>query len=86
MANPEELRRLHDLLTAQPILAERDFRFSFDGQDRLIVNRSSHLRGIWRCAGNQFTWTPAGYNQPTHSVRDADAALRYTLIVLATAS
>ncbi len=86
MANPDELRRLYEALCAQPILAERDFRFALEGHDRLVVNRGAHTRGIWRCAGNRFTWTPAGYNEPTHTVREADAAQRYTLIVLATAS
>ena len=49
-----------------------------------VIERRGHMRGIWRCMGGTFAWTPAGYNEPTHQVPDLDAALSYTQTVILT--
>ena len=84
MANQKEMMQLQAQLQAQPVLSERGFRFELAGPEELAVFRGQHLRALWRCAHGSFTWTPSGYTEPIHSVRDPGAALRYTLVALAT--
>ncbi len=86
MANKKEMQSLLQALTAQPVLAGRGFLFTLEAPEVVAVHRGSHLRGIWRCEGGSFTWTPAGYATATHTVRDHEAALRYTLVALSTAN
>ena len=85
MCNAHEMRKLLEALLSQPILAQRGFSFSLESTEELIAYRGSHMRGIWRCVNGEYAWTPAGYVAPSHTVRNVDAALRYTLVALATA-
>jgi len=85
MANRLEIERLCALLVDQAVLAQRNYVFVADESDGVVVRRGPHVRGLWRCFGGEFGWIPAGYAEPTHYVRDAEAAMRYTLVVLATA-
>lgn len=86
MCTEEAIRMLLELLRAQPVLAPRGYTFHVENGDELLTFRGSHLRGIWRCCDGEFAWTPAGYTVPTHTVRDVEAALRYTLVAIATTS
>lgn len=85
MCNALEIKKLLDALLSQPILAQRGFSFTIENTEELIAYRGPHMRGIWRCLNGEYAWTPAGYVAPTHTVRDVNAALRYTLVALATA-
>lgn len=85
MCTDEEIKALLEALLAQPVLAQRGFTFRVENADELLTFRGPHLRGIWRCVKGEFAWTPAGYTVHTHTVRDVEAALRYTLVALATA-
>ncbi len=86
MSNPTAIRRLHDALTGQTVLAGRGYSFDIEESTHaLVARRGDHVRGVWRCADGEFTWTPPGYAHPTHRVADVDSALRYTVVVLATA-
>jgi hypothetical protein len=69
-----------DTLSSDQELQERGYSFFTMGG--VLVEREGHARGIWRCTGNGFSWTPAGYNEPIHWVADADAAASYTLKLL----
>lgn len=86
MCTEEAIKKLLEMLLAQPVLARRGYAFRVENGDELLAFRGPHLRGIWRCADGEFAWTPAGYTVPTHAVRDVEAALRYTLVALATMS
>lgn len=85
MCNAREMQRLMDLLLSQSILIQRGFSFAMENAEELIAFRGPHMRGIWRCERGEYAWTPAGYGTPTHTVRNIEAALRYTLVALATA-
>jgi hypothetical protein len=82
--NSKDMRELRELLHSEPVLTQRGFRFALEADTELSVHRGSHLRGVWRCAHGRFEWTPAGYSDPTHSVSGIEAAVRYTLVALAT--
>lgn len=86
MCDAREMQRLLELFLAQPVLAPRGFRFALGSPEELVAFRGPHMRGIWRCVGGRYAWIPAGYVEPTHDVGDAEAALRYTLVALATSS
>ncbi len=86
MCTEEAIKHLLATLLGQPILAQRGYSFRIENGVELLAFRGQHLRGIWRCVERDFSWTPAGYSVPTHTVQDVDAALRYTLVALATSS
>lgn len=86
MCTEVEIKTLLQKLLDQPVLAQRGFRFEVAAAHELLAYRGAHLRGIWRCADGEFAWTPAGYSVATHAVRDVEAAMRYTLVALATAN
>lgn len=44
----------------------------------VLIVRRGHVRGVWRCEGQQFAWTPSGYNEPLHRADDVAAAIAYT--------
>ena len=44
----------------------------------VVIERRSHVRGIWRCMGGAFAWTPAGYNEPVYQAPDLEAAVTFT--------
>lgn len=48
----------------------------------VLVERRGHARGVWRCERDQYSWTPAGYNQPTFWAESAQAAVDHTLAIL----
>lgn len=73
----EEQERLLHRLAQHVDLKSRGYNFSIMGG--VLVEREGHARGLWRCAGTGFSWTPAGYNEPVHWAEDVEAALRYTL-------
>ncbi|MGQ0672407.1 MAG: hypothetical protein ACT4N2_05940 [Hyphomicrobium sp.] len=81
MTTPEEHLNLLNMLQNQQHLLDRGFTFSMEGAG-LLVEKSGHARGLWRLWPGGFSWTPAGYNEPVHSVPDASAALLYTLSLL----
>ncbi len=76
----EDQRKLLDMLEKHEVLRLRGYEFSM--MEGILVERLGHARGLWRCGRRGFSWTPAGYNEPTEWVDDADAAVRYTVIVL----
>lgn len=84
MVDNRELKSLLALLTVQPLLADRGYSFVLEWPVELAVLRGTHVHGIWRCEHGLFAWTPPGYTEPTHTVLTAEAALRYTLVALAT--
>ena len=86
MCNKQSMQILLRSLSGQPVLAERGFHFNLESAEELTVQRGTHLRGVWRCADGVFTWTPGGYSVPTHTVRNADDALRYTLVAVSPAT
>jgi hypothetical protein len=54
----------------------------FGEQGGVVIERRGHVRGIWRCLGGEFAWTPAGYNEPVHEAADIEAAVAYTQALL----
>ena len=86
MCTEAEIRTLLKALHDQPVLAQRGFSFRVENGQHLLALRGPHLRGVWRCEDGEFAWTAAGYGVSTHAVRGVDAALRYTLVALATSS
>lgn len=77
----EDKKKLLVTLQEHESLRQRGYEFTMMGG--ILVEREGHARGLWRCGPRGFSWTPAGYNEPTHWVEDAEAAIQFTLTVLA---
>jgi hypothetical protein len=75
--NLEQKQRLLAKLLENAELRSRGYNFTIAGG--VLVEREGHARGLWRCSGIGFSWTPAGYNEPVHWVEDVEGAVRYTL-------
>lgn len=84
MTNNFQCSELLDRLSSQEILILRGYNFAIGIGGRLVVDRRGHVRGFWSFDGAQFAWTPAGTTEPTYWAPSIEAAIRYTLVVLAT--
>lgn len=48
----------------------------------VVVDRWSHVRGVWHFHIHSYFWTPAGYNEPTYRVSTLEEAVAYTLATI----
>lgn len=80
--NPEaRLTELLDLLSRHKGLAQAGFAPE-PIPDGVLVHRRGHARGLWHANPHSLTWTPAGYNEPTHYVLAVEDAVLHTLATL----
>ena len=78
MPNPSEQETLFKRLTTLMKSASSGFSVEIGDNGEVVLQRSGHVRGFWRCHGGHFAWTPAGYNEPAYKAADIDAAVAYT--------
>lgn len=78
-ANQEQLhKRLIELIKS----ASSSVQAELGSEGEVVIARRGHVRGVWRCTGDQCAWTPAGYGEPTHTTRGIEDAVTYTQTVL----
>ena len=76
----QELRRR---LAAHEILRLRGVEFHMGERSGVVVERWGHFIGVWVAQKEGFAWTPASHLEATDIVADEDAAIRHTLLVIA---
>ena len=82
MGANEQNTQLKDALEALPTLKERGFSSTCGPTGGVVVDRWSHVRGVWHFHVHSFFWTPAGYGEPTYRCSALDEAIQYTLAVI----
>lgn len=71
--------KLMDALEAEEALKLRGFTASCGPTGAVVVDRWSHVRGVWHFHTHSYFWTPAGNNEPTYRTSTLEGALAYTL-------
>lgn len=79
MGANEQNTLLKEMLEAEAALKQRGFTASCGPTGAVVVDRWSHVRGVWHFHVHSFFWTPAGYNEPTYRASRIEDALDYTL-------
>jgi hypothetical protein len=67
-------KQLEELINS----ASSSVQAELSGSHDVVLERRGHVRGVWHCKGKSFSWTPAGYNEPTFTTANLDAAVAYT--------
>lgn len=80
-ANTRDIDLL-ERLQAHEILRQRGYSFVLGPKGGVVVDRRGHVRGIWHHDGERYAWAPSSNTHATYWADDADAAVRYTLIVI----
>lgn len=78
-----ENTRLMEALEVEESLKLRGFTAACGPTGSVVLDRWNHVRGVWHFAGQNYFWTPAGYNEPTFRCGSLDGAVQHTLEVLA---
>jgi len=73
---------LFSRLERHEVLRARGYSFVLEPCGGIVIDRWGHVRGIWRHKASRYAWTPASHTEPTHWAADAEAAVRYTLVVI----
>lgn len=75
-----DIETLLGLLASNEALGRKGLQFT--RACGILVERGGHARGLWRRETKTFSWTPAGYNEPTYWAESPEAAVEHTLTVL----
>lgn len=78
MKKAVRLGLLTDALQSDESFVQHGFQAK-KSADRLLIERDGHLRGIWTTGKELYTWTAAGYNEPSFSTASLPEAIKYTL-------
>ncbi len=70
---------LKEALEAQEALKLRGFTASCGPTGAVVIDRWSHVRGVWHFHVHSYLWTPSGYSEPTYRTGSIEAAVQYTL-------
>ena len=77
--------QLMEALEAIETLKFRGFTATCGPTGSVVVDRWSHVRGVWHHHAGNYFWTDAGYTQPSFRVQNIEDAIAYTLNVIASA-
>ena len=81
-ANAENIA-LMEALEAQEPLKLRGFTSACGPTGSVVVDRWSHVRGVWHYYNGHYFWTDAGYSQPIFRTNTLENAITHTLNVIA---
>ena len=73
------------LLEADQGLKVRGFTAACGPTGGVVVDRWSHVRGVWHFHENNYFWIPAGYGEPSFRCESQMDAITYTVTVIAKA-
>lgn len=82
MQSVERETELAELLNRHEVLRLRGYTFALGPQGGVIVGRWGHVRGVWRACNDGYGWIPASNTEPVHWSENAEAAVRFTLVMM----
>ncbi len=72
-------------LEAEQALKVRGFTAACGPTGGVVVDRWSHVRGVWHFHDNHYFWIPAGYSEPSFRTDSLSGAVAHTTSVIAKA-
>lgn len=82
MAPNEKSVDLMLALAAHEGLKRHGFTAACGQAGGVVVDRRSHVRGVWYFAFDCYFWIPAGYAGPTFRCHTVDGAIEHTVAAL----
>ncbi len=82
MSGNAESLALLAALEAQESLKLRGFTSSCGPTGGVVIDRWSHVRGVWHFHAPNYFWIPAGSTEPSYRTGSLPHAVDYTLTVI----
>ena len=79
MGANQQSTALREALEAHETLKLRGFTASCGPTGGVVIDRWSHVRGVWHFHVHSYFWTPAGYSEPIFRTELLEDAIAYTL-------
>lgn len=77
-ANTENIELMRALEGSED-LKQRGFTAACGPTGGVVVDRWSHVRGVWDYIDGHYFWTPAGHSIPTFRSSTCEGAMKYSL-------
>ena len=69
-------------LSADASLVARGFTFTCGPTGGVVIDRWSHVRGVWHFHQHNYFWIDAGYNEPSFRTGSLQEAIAHTHAVI----